>query len=34
MDTLFLFFDDVIVLTEAEIRRAADLPLYLQQLIS
>jgi predicted AAA+ superfamily ATPase len=34
MDTLFLFFDDVIVLTEAEIRRAANLPLYLQQLIS
>jgi hypothetical protein len=34
LDTLFLFFDDVIMLTEAEIRRAANLPLYLQQLIS
>jgi len=33
MDTLFLFFDDVIVLTEAAIRRAANLPDYLQRLI-
>jgi hypothetical protein len=34
MDTLFLFFDDVIVLTEDAIRRAANLPDYLQRLIS
>lgn len=33
-DTLFLFFDDVIVLTEDEIQRTANLPLYIQQLIS
>jgi hypothetical protein len=34
MDTLFLFFDDVIVLTEDAIRRTANLPDYLQRLIS
>jgi hypothetical protein len=33
LDTLFLFFDDVIVLTEAEIQRVANLPNYLQELI-
>jgi hypothetical protein len=32
--TLCLCFDDVIVLTEDEIRRTANLPLYIQQLIS
>lgn len=34
LDTLLLYFDDVIVLTEAEIRSAANLTLYIQQLIS
>jgi hypothetical protein len=33
MDTLFLFFDDVIVLTEDAIRQTANLPLYIQQLM-
>jgi len=33
-DTLFLFFDDVVVLTEVEVQRTHDLPRYLQQLIS
>ena len=33
-DTLFLFFDDVIVLTEADVQRTADLPHYLHQLMS
>jgi len=33
-DTLFLFFDDVIVLTEDDVRRTTNLPRYLQQLIS
>jgi predicted AAA+ superfamily ATPase len=33
-DTLFLFFDDVIVVTEAAIRQHDDLPHYLQQLLS
>lgn len=30
-DTLFLYFDDVIILTEAEIKQVADLATYLQQ---
>jgi len=34
MDTLLLYFDDVIVLTEAEIRAEANLSHYIQQLIS
>ena len=34
LDTLLLYFDDVIVLAEAEIQSAANLTLYIQQLIS
>ncbi len=34
LETLSLFFDDVIVLTENEIQRTANLTHYLQQLIS
>jgi hypothetical protein len=34
MDTLFLYFDDVIVLTEDEIQAATNLSHYIQQLIS
>ena len=34
MDTLFLFFDDVLVLTEEAIHQHDDLPCYLQQMIS
>jgi hypothetical protein len=32
-DTLFLFFDDVIVLTEDEVQQTANLPHYIQQLM-
>ena len=32
-DTLFLYFDDVIILTEAEIKRTFDLAAYLQKLL-
>jgi hypothetical protein len=32
-ETLFLFFDDVIILTEAEIKRTTDLAAHLQKLL-
>ncbi len=32
-DTLFLYFDDVIVVTEAEIKRTTNLVGYLQKLL-
>ena len=32
-DTLFLYFDDVIVLTEAEIKKTTNLPAYLKRLL-
>lgn len=32
-DTLFLYFDDVIILTEAEIKKTPHLPAYIQKLL-
>lgn len=33
-DTLFLYFDDVIILTEAEIKKTPNLPAYIQKLLA
>ncbi|MBE2272520.1 MAG: hypothetical protein IAE80_30070, partial [Anaerolinea sp.] len=33
-DTLLLYFDDVIILTEAEIKKTPNLPAYIQKLLA
>ena len=34
LDTLFLYFDDVIVLKEAEVKRTSNLTAYIQKLLA